>query len=92
MNTSKRELRRTYRQRRSQALSNHHNLQTVIAQQVLDEIRERHAQSPFQGHLGRYWPLPGAVNLAGLRPRLAAPVPEYGADPRTLLRFRNLTA
>nr|WP_232199030.1 5-formyltetrahydrofolate cyclo-ligase [Synechococcus sp. WH 7805] len=70
MNNRKRELRRVYRQRRLQALVDHRNLQAVIAQQVLDEIRERHAQSPFQGHLGLYWPLPGEVNLTVLRPRL----------------------
>ena len=70
MNTSKQELRRTYRQRRSQALNDLHTLHAVIAQQVLAEIRERHAQRPFQGHLGLYWPLPGEVNLTVLRPRL----------------------
>lgn len=70
MNNRKRELRRVYRQRRLQALVDHRNLPAVIAQQVLDEIRERHAQSPFQGHLGLYWPLPGEVNLTVLRPRL----------------------
>ena len=92
MNNRKRELRRVYRQRRLQALDNHRNLQAEIAQQVLDEIRERHAQSPFQGHLGLYWPLPGEVDLTVLQPcleeeltlKLALPV----ADGQGHLSYR----
>ena len=92
MNNRKRELRRVYRKRRLQALDNHRNLQAEIAQQVLDEIRERHAQSPFQGHLGLYWPLPGEVDLTVLQPcleeeltlKLALPV----ADGQGHLSYR----
>ena len=70
MTNSKRDLRRDYRKRRLQALADHHALQTVIAQQVLNEIRLRHTRSPFQGHLGLYSPLPGEVDLTVLRSSL----------------------
>ena len=70
MNTCKRDLRRLYRQRRVQAFSDHHNLQAEIARQVALAIRAHHAQNPFQGHLGLYWPLPGEVDLTVLRPSL----------------------
>jgi len=70
MNTCKRELRRLYRQRRSQALRDNPNLQAGVAQQVLGAIRARHALSSLQGYIGLYWPLPGEVDLTVLRPCL----------------------
>ena len=70
MTNSKQGLRRDYRKRRLQALADHHALQTVIAQKVLDEIRIRHTRSPFHGHLGLYSPLPGEVDLTVLRSSL----------------------